>query len=94
MAGVLKFWHRWNWAVHCAVWLTLGTAIVVTYRDVLAQNTKDINQLQQQHNDEHMEVRMVKQEQITQDIGQSLQEIKTVQGKIFDRLNQIVDKRP
>lgn len=94
MAKVLKIWHQWSWLAHICVWLVMGTAIVISFKDGVAKNTTDITEMQQQHKDENMSVRMAKQEQITQDIGQNLQEIKMVQGKIFDRINTLADKRP
>ena len=92
MPLILKFWHQWGWLFHISWALVLGTSLIVTYRDGIAQNNKDILALQQQHVDEHMEIRMVKQEQISQSISQDIAEIKMVQGKIFDRINTIADR--
>lgn len=89
MASVLKFWHKWSWAFHLAVWLVMGTTMAVTYRDSIANNTSDIAAIKQ----ENLAVRMAVQEQANKDIDTRLERMETVQGKIFERINQIADRR-
>lgn len=89
MTKILKFWHTWNWAIHGAVWIIIATALwYANNQNAIANNAMDIAEIKAQKLPE----RMVRQEQITENINDNLREIKTVQGKIFDRINQIADR--
>src|SRR5581483_7920388 len=92
MPKMIKFWHQWSWAAHIAVWIIMGTAIIVSFKDGVAKNSLDISEIQMVHKDENMAMRMVRQEQITQDVNDRLSRSEMVQGKIFDRINQIADR--
>lgn len=92
MANILKFWHQWSWAYHICVSIVLMTSLIITYENATAQNTKDIADITAELTKENMSVRMAVQETTTQDINKKLEDIKNVQGKIFDRINQIVDR--
>jgi hypothetical protein len=86
---ILKFWHQWNWAIHCSVWIVMGTAIWVTSQNTLAANTKDIATIFGQNLNERIAV----QEQTTKDISERLGRMEDVQSKIFDRVNTIADRQ-
>lgn len=90
MAKILKLWHEWSWALHICVWLVVGTALVVTYRDAITANASDIERIDSGKLPERMAV----QEQLSRDTGERLTRMENVQGKIFERINQIADRRP
>ena len=89
MAKIRAIWHQWSWLFHLSVWLVGGTAAVITYKDAISNNTADIAEIQAQKLPE----RMATQEQATKDIHGQLDRMERVQGKIFDRINTIVDQR-
>lgn len=59
----------------------------------MANNSRDIAELQQQHKEEKLNERMAVQENTTQQINNHLASIEVVQGKIFDRINQLADRK-
>lgn len=65
---------------------------LLDYKNAMGNNAFAISELQAQHKEERLNERMVKQEQITEDINKNLSDIKTFQGKIFDRINTIADR--
>lgn len=85
---ILKIWHQWGWLFHIGAWLIGGTVLICTYGNATAGNAQAISEIQ----NEHLPVRMAVQEQTSKDINDNLKEIKQVQGKIFDRINQIADR--
>lgn len=89
---ILKLWHQWGWAFHISAWLVGGTVMICTYGNATASNTKEITQIQEQHKEENMATRMAVQEATTKDVNDRLSRIESVQGKIFDRVNQIADR--
>lgn len=85
---ILKLWHQWSWLFHICAWTIGGTVAVCTYGNATASNTAAITEIQA----EHLPVRMAVQEQTSRDITDRLVRMETVQGKIFDRVNQIADR--
>lgn len=92
MAKIVKFWHQWSWAYHICVSIFVFSGMIVTYQMTTQANAKEIASLQDVHTSENMSVRMAVQENITKEINNRLDSIETVQGKIFDRINQIADR--
>lgn len=90
MPRIIKFWRDWAWAFHIGVWLIGATAFIVTFENTTAANTREIQSIQEQKLPE----RMATQEQMAKDISQRLDRMEMVQGKIFERVNQIGDRRP
>ncbi len=89
MAHILKFWHTWNWAIHAVVWLFIaGTLYYANNQNAIANVIKDVADIQSQRLPE----RMATQEQLSKDTHEQLGHIEAVQGKIFDRINQIADR--
>ena len=89
MPKVIKFWHQWSWLYHVVWTAVVVTGFIVTYQNSIASNTADIKAI----NDEKLPERMAVQEQISRDVKDNLADIKTVQGKIFERINQLADRR-
>lgn len=89
MARILSLWHKWSWAFHILVWIIAGTTYVATFQTNAAETANGLLRLQE----EKLPIRMAIQEQTTKDIADNLQEIKQVQGKIFERINQIADRQ-
>ena len=89
---ILKAWHQWSWAFHIAWTGIIIMTYVFDYKNSMANNTKDIAILVKQHDEENMKQRMAVQENTTEEVNRRLAGIELVQGKIFDRINQIGDR--
>jgi hypothetical protein len=59
----------------------------------LADHEKRLTGIEQARQKENLEERMALQEQNAATIGKRLDHIDEVQGKIFERINQLADKR-
>lgn len=62
------------------------------YKNSMANNSRDIAVLIKQHDDENMKQRMAVQENTVEEVNRRLGGIEMVQGKIFDRINQLADR--
>lgn len=93
MPKVLKFWHTWSWAFHLSWMAIIVLTYLLDYKNSMANNTKDIANIQQEHKEENMRERMAVQENTTNEVNRRLTGIENVQGKIFERINQIADKK-
>ncbi len=93
MAQVLKFWHKWSWLFHIGWMSIIVMTYVFDYKNSMANNTLAIAEMQQTHKEENMKERMAVQESTSRDVKDTLTRIEMVQGKIFDRINQLSDKR-
>ena len=67
---------------------------VLDYKNSMANTIHDVAAIQQQLKEENMKERMAIQEHTTIEINNRLTGIESVQGKIFDRINTLADKRP
>lgn len=92
MPKILRFWHQWSWCFHIGWAAIIATVYFTTFSNSMANNTRDIQELQTQHKEENMKQRMAVQENTTEEINRRLAGIEMVQGKIFDRINQIADR--
>lgn len=93
MPRVLKFWHQWSWVFHIGWAAVIATVYFASFSNSMARNSADIMELQQIHKEEKMNERMAVAENTTQQINSRLSSIEVVQGKIFDRINQIADRK-
>lgn len=88
MAKVLKFWHQWSWAISAAGYIFMMAIMVGGYQNAIANNTANIADISSQKLPE----RMAAQEQLSKDTDDRLSRMEAVQGKIFDRINQLADR--
>lgn len=89
---ILKFWHQWSWVFHIGWALIIAAVYFTSFQNSAAANTTAIVQMKKEHDDENMKTRMAVQENTTQEINNRLASIEQVQGKIFERINQIADR--
>lgn len=93
MPRILRFWHQWSWVFHIGWAAIIATVYFTSFSNSMANNSRDIAELQQQHKEEKLNERMAVQENTTQQINNHLASIEVVQGKIFDRINQLADRK-
>lgn len=92
MPKILKFWHQWSWAISVIAYVFMFGAMVATRENAIAENTKHIATIEDDRYKENMPVRMATQEESTKNIKETLGRMEMVQGKIFERINQIADR--
>lgn len=92
MPKILKIWHQWSWLYHLSWMAVIAMTYLFDYKNSMANNTRDIEVLVKQHDEENMKQRMAVQETTTEEVNRRLAGIELVQGKIFDRINQIADR--
>lgn len=89
MSSIPHFWHRWSWAFHITWALALSIFLFSTYINETKANTADIAIIKSQN----LDVRLAVQEQTAKDIRDDVKDIKATEGAIFNRLNQISDRK-
>lgn len=89
---ILKIWHQWGWLYHLMVTAVMATVFIMGYGNAVAGNSNRISVLEKQHTDENMAIRMAVMENTIAETNKRLGNIEDVEGKIFDRINQIADR--
>lgn len=89
MSSIPHFWHRWSWAFHIGWALVLAIFLSSTYINDIKANTADIAFIKGQN----LDVRLAVQEQTAKDIRDDVKDIKATNGAIFNRLNQLADRK-
>jgi hypothetical protein len=93
MAKLLKWWHQYSMFITVAGYIFLAGMTYKGQKDALAGNQETMASMQAQHDKENVDHRVTILEQIAADNRDNFSEIKQVQGKIFDRINQMADNK-
>jgi len=97
MAKILKFWHQWSWAVSaCGFFVilgTLGTGLYIGACFIETANASAAAVIRLEEFRQNTEIILAMQKEDNQNIKEQLSRMENVQGKIFERINQIADKR-
>lgn len=93
MAQMLKWWHQYGFIITIIGYIFMMGTIWQSHKDAVASIEKGMDVIQQQHDKENADHRVTVLETIEAENHEQLQKIGEVQGKIFDRINQIADKQ-
>lgn len=96
MPALFKFWHRWRDFIQLAgYFVMLGTILTALYMgfcfiETANATAETVSKLQEFKEDTRIAIATQKED--TQYIKDRLSEMQMVQGKIFERINQIADR--
>ena len=97
MARIIRFYHRWRELINIGGWLIMfctvcsGIYIICDFISTANATAASVTELKQFRED--TKVSQAKQGEDIKNINEKLEHIDLVQGKIFDRINQIADRR-